>query len=91
MSSWSVDAAAVPYLENQDHKPVVMDLIEHTPISRADPPCPGIAYEPRGLPWPRVVSEPVDDTPDSPAHGRIQPCERLPGIVAEDDLISHGS
>jgi hypothetical protein len=61
----------VPHIEDQDDKPVVVDLVEDPPVTSSDTPGSWIAYQLRGLAGVRVLREPVDDLLYSRPDGTI--------------------
>jgi hypothetical protein len=54
----------MPDIEDQDHEPVVVNLVEDPPVSSPDTPRAGIADELCGLPRPGIFRKPVDDASD---------------------------
>lgn len=85
----AVGSAPVPYVEDQYRDLLVVDFLQDSPGTGPYPPRPRVAHKLRGLPWPEVLREPVNDAPYLLADGTIKPIERGAGIIAEDDLVSH--
>jgi hypothetical protein len=66
-----VDLAPVSDIQDQDDEPVVVHLVENSPVTDPDAPGAGIAYQSRGLTGVRILGKPVDDFPDPRLDCRI--------------------
>src|SRR5260370_40286847 len=57
----SVDFAPMPDVEDQDDKPVVVDLVQDSPVTRSDTPLPEVTYKVSGLAGICALGERPDD------------------------------
>ena len=85
----AVSLAAVLEVEDQDHKLIVVDLVEDPPGTRPHPPRVRIAHELGGLPRPRILRKPVDSALYLRLDGLVEAQECPASLVAEYDLVGH--
>ena len=76
-------------VEDQDHKLIVVDLVEDPPGTRPHSPSAGVTYELGGLPRPRILGKPVDSALYLCLDGLVEPQECPASLVAEYDPIGH--
>jgi hypothetical protein len=58
-------------IQDQDDQPVIVHLVENSPVTGPDTPSARIAYQSRGLTGVRIFGKPVNDFPDPRPDRRI--------------------